>query len=217
LIVKPYLSQVDLWPQTGCHILAQFDQDSIIVYQAYNTAIGHFAATHGYFGGDFSFQLTSWIKTSFLWIMYRSGWGTKKNQEVILAVRLKHSGFEAILNEAIHTYFVPEVYATEEEWKAALKHSSVVLQWDPDRDPAGAKVSHRALQLGLRGSTLEHYAHDWIVGIEDISEFVRRQFAHVDTNTWSDLFIPYQMIYTSVRSDIAARLGIMRTDVDPAQ
>ena len=33
------------------HILAQFDATSIVVYQAYRPAIGHYAAEHGHFGG----------------------------------------------------------------------------------------------------------------------------------------------------------------------
>jgi hypothetical protein len=217
LITKSYLSQASRWPQTGRHILAQFEHDSIVIYQAYNTTIGHFAATHGYFGGEFSFQRTSWIKTSFLWMMHRAGWGTKPNQEVILAIWLKRSAFESILDEAVHSSFIPEVYSTEAEWKSAFQKSSVLLQWDPDRDPAGVKVPRRALQLGLRGHTLQHYARDWIIDIKDISEFAQRQFAHADPNTWADLLIPHQAIYSSIRSHIAARLGITPTNVEHTQ
>ena len=54
LITEPYLTQVDRLPKVGNHILAQFDEDSIVVYQAYRSAIGEFAATQGYFGGEFS-------------------------------------------------------------------------------------------------------------------------------------------------------------------
>jgi hypothetical protein len=217
LITKPYLSQLERWPQSGRHILAQFDHDSIVVYQAYNTTIGLFAAMHGYFGGEFSFQRTSWIKTSFLWMMHRAGWGTKSTQEVILAIWLKRSAFESILDEAVHSSFIPEVYSTDAEWKDAIEKTSVLLQWDPDRDPNGVKVPRRALQLGLRGSALRHYGRDWIVGIEDISKFVQSQFVYAGTNRWADLLIPYQATYTGVRSDVAKRLGISESNVDHAQ
>ena len=53
LITEPYLAQKDRWPESGRHILAQFDAESVVVYQAYNQAIGHFAARNGYFGGGF--------------------------------------------------------------------------------------------------------------------------------------------------------------------
>jgi hypothetical protein len=59
LITEPYLAQQDRWPSSGRHILAQFDDESVIVYQAYRPAIGHFAARHGCFGGGFSLNRMS--------------------------------------------------------------------------------------------------------------------------------------------------------------
>jgi hypothetical protein len=41
-------------PKTGRYILAQYDDESIVVYQAYRSVIGLFAASHNYFGGEFS-------------------------------------------------------------------------------------------------------------------------------------------------------------------
>ena len=67
LNTEPYHTQCAQWPRTGRHILAQFDEASIVVYKAYRPAIGHFAAQHGYFGGEFSFSRMSWIKPGFLW------------------------------------------------------------------------------------------------------------------------------------------------------
>src|SRR5262249_36184334 len=51
LLMEPYSEQVKVWPSEGRHILAQYDDDSIIVYQAYHPAIGRFAAENGLFGG----------------------------------------------------------------------------------------------------------------------------------------------------------------------
>jgi hypothetical protein len=42
----------------------------------------------------------SWIKTNFLWMMYRCGWCTKPRQEHILAVRITLDGFNTILQHA---------------------------------------------------------------------------------------------------------------------
>ena len=81
--------------------LAQFDEKTVIVYQAYCEAIGRYAIEHGQFGGDFSFGRMSWIKPNFLWMMYRSGWGTKENQEVTLALRVSRQFFDSILAAAI--------------------------------------------------------------------------------------------------------------------
>ena len=54
LSLQPYLEQLPHWPQTGQHILAQFDDDSIVVYQAYRASIARYAVEHQKFGGDFS-------------------------------------------------------------------------------------------------------------------------------------------------------------------
>src|SRR5438045_5145166 len=48
-----YLEQVPNWPARGRHILAQFDDESVVVYQAYRPETGHFAAQNSYFGGGF--------------------------------------------------------------------------------------------------------------------------------------------------------------------
>lgn len=46
LLTEPYLTQVSRWPKAGRYILAQFDESSIVVYQAYRPAIGHFLSSY---------------------------------------------------------------------------------------------------------------------------------------------------------------------------
>jgi hypothetical protein len=208
LVLEPYLEQAARWPESGRHILAQFDASSIVVYQAYRPAIGHFAAAHGYFGGEFSLSRMSWIKPGFLWMMYRSGWGTKPGQEVVLAVRLARAAFDQILAAAVHATFVPEVYGSRVAWDEAVAHSSVRLQWDPDHDPSGAKLERRAIQLGLRGDVLHHYARDWIVAIEDVSAFVGQQREHARAGRYADLVTPREAPYPVGDPAAAARLGV---------
>ena len=101
LLTEKYLNQVVIWPKSGRHILAQADQDLVVVYQAYRPAIAKFVLAHGYLGGDFSYSRMSWIKPSFLWMMYRSGWGTKEGQEITLAIRIRRQFFESILAQAV--------------------------------------------------------------------------------------------------------------------
>ena len=103
LLTERYINQIDQWPKSGRHILAQFDTDSVILYQAYRPSIGQFASEHGYFGGDFSFSRMSWIKPNFLWMMYRSGWGTKPGQKVTLAIRIRRSFFDSLLTQAVES------------------------------------------------------------------------------------------------------------------
>ncbi len=208
LITELYSKQVTNWPQSGKHILGHYDDSSFVVYQAYNTEIGHYAASHNSFGGSFKFERMSWIKPNFLWMMYRCGWGTKNDQQVVLAVSLRRSAFESILAQAVHSTFVPELYASETAWKQALASSEVRLQWDPDHDPSGAKVERRALQLGLRGETLAHYAKDWIVDIEDISAFVKQQREHASTSPYTQLVMPKEVVYPIHDVELATRLGL---------
>lgn len=66
----------------GRCLLAQFTDREVIVYQAYKPSLGTFAVEHNYFGGGFSFTRTSWIKPNFTWMMHRSGWASKRDQEV---------------------------------------------------------------------------------------------------------------------------------------
>jgi hypothetical protein len=212
LITESYLSQTTRWPKDGHHILAQYDDDSVIVYQAYRPPIGHFAASNGYFGGEFSFTRMSWIKPNFLWMMYRSGWGTKEGQEVTLAVRLKRSGFDTLLAQAVHSSYKEKIYQCEEAWKQAIAQSEVRLQWDPDHHPSGAKVERRAIQLGMRGSTLAHYAREWILDIEDISKFVNEQYEHVRLGNYAQLATPREIVYAVEDESVVARLEISTVD-----
>ena len=40
------MEQVGIWPKEGKHILAQYDEESIIVYQAYSPPIASYAIEH---------------------------------------------------------------------------------------------------------------------------------------------------------------------------
>lgn len=212
LATQTYLTQVINWPATGKHILAQFDANSVVVYQAYRAEIGNFAASKGYFGGEFSLTRMSWIKTNFLWMMYRSGWGTKTGQEIILAVTIKRMAFDEILAKAVHSIFIPTIYNTQEEWKEVAKRSLVRLQWDPDRNPMGEKLERRAIQLGMRGEILRNYSRDWIVKIEDITDFVQQQRSYREPSQWTNLITPRENIYPVNNFQLIKQLGLSIPD-----
>jgi Domain of unknown function (DUF4291) len=206
LITTSYAEQIVRLPKTGRHIIAQFDDEGIVVYQAYRPAIGEFAATHGYFGGEFSLSRMSWIKPNFLWMMYRSGWGQKEGQEVVLAVKIRREAFDTILAAAVCSGYESDLYPTEKDWKHAVNRSDVRLQWDPDHSPAGGKLTRKAIQLGLRGDILAAYAREWIIWIEDISEFVREQ--HQNLWDFNKLIVPSETIYPVVDPNTISRLQI---------
>ena len=201
LTTERYSKQAALWPHEGRHIMAQYDDETIVVYQAYRPDIGRFAAEHGYFGGDFKLTRMSWIKPNFLWMMYRSTWGTSEGQEVTLAVRIQRSAFDEILSLAVHSSYVRDVYTDQDSWKKAVTKSTVRLQWDPDHHPAGNPLPRRAIQLGLRGDVLARYAREWIVEIEDISQFVAEQHQYVLAKDYDRLITPAEQPYP-VKSDL---------------
>lgn len=62
-------------------MLVKYGDEVIRVYQAYNNQIVDEAIRLGTFGSCFKMERMTWIKPSFLWMMYRSGWATKKDQE----------------------------------------------------------------------------------------------------------------------------------------
>ena len=188
LKTKLYSEQLKQWPQSGKCILAQYTDEYVVVYQAYKPSIGKYAAEHQHFGGDFSFTRMSWIKTNFLWMMYRSGWGTKVDQEVTLAIYLKRNYFETLLDQAYPSTNVHGL--SKSEWDKQIASTNVRLQWDPDHDPHGAKQERKAIQLGLRKEFLEPFSGEGIIAIEDISEFVSTQRKIVQRNELDKLITP---------------------------
>jgi hypothetical protein len=208
LLTEAYAAQQKRWPSAGRVIMAQYDSDSIVVYQAYRPAIGEFAARHGFFGGEFSVNRMSWIKPNFLWMMYRSGWGVKEGQEVTLAVRIRRAAFDAIIAAAVYSSFESAVYGSLPEWQRQLADSDVRLQWDPDHDPHGRGLERRAMQLGLRGGFLSKYAREWILGIEDISEFVRAQRTVLGQEGIAALTTPREEAFPVADPQVAVRLGL---------
>ena len=89
-----------------------FDDATIVVYQAYSPAIADAALTAGTFVAPFKRDRMTWVKPSFLWMMYRCGWATKPGQERVLAVRLSRAGFEEALAAACLSHFDRAVFTT---------------------------------------------------------------------------------------------------------
>src|SRR2546423_11252400 len=195
LQTEQYLTQSKRWPASGRHILAQFDAETVLVYQAYRPAIGRFAAQQQRFGGEFGLNRMSWVKPNFLWMMYRSGWGTKEGQEVTLALRLRREFFDWLLAQAVPSTWDRDQFATEEDWSRAVGRSAVRLQWDPDHHPSGAKLERRAIQLGLRGEVLEAFGRRELVEVIDLSGFVAEQWDRLSSRGVSALVTPRERVY----------------------
>jgi hypothetical protein len=208
LATELYAEQAKRWPSEGRHILAHHDDHSIIVYQAYRPSIGCFTIERGYFGGGFSLSRMSWIKPNFLWMMYRCGWGTKEGQEIVLGLRLRRLFFDSILAQAVPSTYFEGAYPSREQWQAALATSAVRLQWDPDHDPAGAKLERRAIQLGLRSEVLEAFARRELLEVIDMTEFVAEQRPHAGFSEFANLRTPIESVYVPADPSVRKHLGL---------
>lgn len=155
-------------------IRADFDRETITVYQAYSSAIADAALEAGRFVAPFSFYRMTWIKPSFLWLMHRSNWGQKSGQERVLAVRIKRSGWEKALSQAVLTSFVPDLHLSPESWADQFAAARVHLQWDPERTLRGAGLPYYSIQVGLSRHVIREYVEEWVVSIEDYTERVRK-------------------------------------------
>ena len=176
-------------------VRAVYDEDTITVYQAYSPAIASAAVAAGGFVPPFRRERMTWIKPSFLWMMYRCGWATKPGQERVLAIRMLRSGFEEALSMASLSHFDREVYADHEAWQQRKAASPVRVQWDPERDVRLEPLPWRSIQIGLGGLAAERYVDDWVVGIEDITAMVDalRERAPDDRRSSVPIELPYPL------------------------
>ncbi len=178
---------------------AHYTDAFVRVYQAYGDAIADSAVAHRTFvSPPFSMTRMTWVKPSFLWMMYRSGWAAKDDgQRRILAVDLAHDGFRWLVANGSASHFDPARHASKEDWEASVRASDVVIQWDPERDIHLNKLAHRTIQIGLRNDAVRRYVNEWIVGITDITPTVHRIHALLTSGATDDAraLLPIETVY----------------------
>jgi hypothetical protein len=110
----------------------------------------------------------TWIKPSFAWVLYRSGYGTKHDPTRVLKVKVPHAAVAALLAQC----------------KCAHGGGGALgrAQWDPARDLLTAedggreprrKLRERAIQIGLKGRLSEEYVRS-VTSIEDVTGLAHR-------------------------------------------
>ncbi|KAH0545486.1 hypothetical protein FGG08_000487 [Glutinoglossum americanum] len=140
-------------------IRALYDDETITVYQAYSAAIALPAVKEQKLSAspDFLFGRMTWIKPSWCWMMYRSGYSYKDDrQSHILALKLKHSHFQHILSLSSFDTSKP-----------------VRVQWDPERTHKIGSLPYRSIQIGIPRELSQKLVEEWIVGIEDVTHVAR--------------------------------------------
>ncbi|KAN0096675.1 protein of unknown function (DUF4291) domain containing protein [Hyaloscypha variabilis] len=156
-------------------IRALYDEETITVYQAYSSSIALAAVEHQKLNAspDFKLGRMTWIKPSWCWMMYRSGYSFKDaKQSHILALKMTHSAFLKLLNEAVVCH--GQTLTSEDRKK------DVRVQWDPERSPALEVLPYRSIQIGISGAMARWWVEEGIVGIEDVTERARGLWEFVE-------------------------------------
>jgi hypothetical protein len=207
LLLESYADHERHLPVAGKFIIAQFDKDSIIVYQAFKDSIAQYAVEHQKFGGeDYDFERMTWLKPSFLWMMYYSGWAKNENQENVLAISMSRAGFDEMLKAAVMSTYYKRIYETEKNWKDKLARSDIQLQWEPYHDLLGTKTERKAIKAGLTGNMQMRYNDEWILKIENITPYVLEQQNLVKTNKLDLVQLPRERAYAPANLNILPQI-----------
>jgi hypothetical protein len=158
-------------------VRAVHDDETLVVYQAYSPSIAEPALAAGTFVAPFRRERMTWIKPSFLWMMYRCGWATKPGQERVLAITITRAGFEWALEHSCLSHGVSE---------ERKRQCPVRVQWDPERSIALERLDHRAIQVGLGGEAVDRYVDEWITSIEDVTPLAHEIHGLVEAGRLED-------------------------------
>lgn len=187
-------------PSSQRQIRADYDAETIVVYQAYSPAIAGPAVAANRFVSPFSFHRMTWIKPSFLWLMHRSNWAQKSGQECVLAVRISRKGWEEALSRAVPTTADPN----------AVARAAVHVQWDPERSLRGAALNHYSIQVGVGRGLIRTFNDEWVVGLTDITPTVRKIAGLVQSGQAAKVsrLLPPERVYPTP-PEIAQRISSM--------
>ena len=186
-------------------IYAYYNREHIRVYQAYNKQIAEQAVSLQTFGNNFSLNRMTWIKPSFLWLMYRSNWGTKKNQEYILALDIYREAFDSLLERAVLTS--PE--HNFDNWEKDFKETTVYCQWDNDRSINGKALNRYAIQIGIKSDILKDFISSSIYKITDLTPSVKKWNEQRKSGKTDLKNFPAEKIYPVNNQDILKRLDMI--------
>ena len=190
-------------------IRADFDAESVVVYQAYRKQIALPALQAGRFVEPFSWSRMTWIKPSYLWMMARSNWGQKSGQEHILAIRIKRSGWDRALSLGVLTSFDPKIHGDQTNWRGHFENAVVHVQWDPERTIHGKKLEYRSIQVGVSRQIIREFTDEWILEINDFTprtRKIRSLFLSGDHRRAKDQ-LPKERVY-SMHATAGKHLGI---------
>lgn len=150
-------------------IRALYNDKSIAVYSAFSDSIADVAIQNQKLLPPFTYSRMTWIKPSFLWMMYRSDWGNRAAMNRILRIWINRKDWDSALKEAILTTPESHVYKSHKDWRVRLEKARIRVQWDPERDIENKRLEFKSVQVGVTEKLSEVYAKKWISKIEDVT------------------------------------------------
>ena len=159
---KPLLASLPHAYGKKRYLLAEYDEEGVYIYQAYNDDIADAALISGRFGFGFRTDRMTWLKLSLSWLVRRSRAAKAPNQTRVLRVKIPHDVFQSFLKSAGDTQI----------GNASDPPETVKVQWDPERDYFGDKTGVRAIQIGISRSNSELYKNS-IRSIKDVTKQVQ--------------------------------------------
>ena len=155
----------------------------------------------------------TWVKPSFAWMLYRSGYGRKPGQEAVLKIKLPHSALARLLDRC--------------DCRRGGGGGAGRVQWDPERDLMqgdGARnpravlprkmLRRRSVQLGLSGELSAQYVAS-ILSVADVTELAHRVWAAHAAGTPEAMAavapaLPHEREYTPrCGAEALTRLGML--------
>jgi hypothetical protein len=190
-------------------VRAVYTPETITVYQGCPVPVALAAAKAGRFVPPFLRDRMTWLKPSFLWMMYRSQWAAPDTQERVLAVEMTREGFEWALAHSGLAQYDHAFFPDRERWAATLNDSPVRVQWEQERSLQLKPLPHRTLRVGLGVEVIDRYVQDWTVDITDVTHQARRigDLVRRGDESRADQMLPQERPYP-LPAPIAAALHI---------
>lgn len=206
LCLDSYVRQVEAWPASGQHLLAQYDEKSVAVFVAATNQTADFLAEYGVLGAALQSTGMLWLRTNFLGAMKECQWARRSDFPRILVVYLRRESFDVLLAKAVLSTFQPHLFETRRSWELALRYTLVRARWVEDTNPTGLEMGRQGLELGIRGDVLRSFSGEWVTAVEEITDFVISQRSNAVPDKYPLLQVPTMAIYP-VTDEAAPRLG----------
>jgi hypothetical protein len=170
-------------------LIASFDAESVVAYQAFPEALGAEIVARRGLGGGWRFDRHTRLQTSWRFVADRYAFGDRLHRSRILAIHVSRAGFDALVTAALTAEWDPALYKTSGAWRLATRFAPVLVEWI-DETP----------RFVVHGPLVRQLATEWVVDLRDVSaEFRALRDGEARAPQEADYPVP---------PDVAARIGL---------